>query len=332
MGRIKKKISWHQIWYENHPLSLLLIPFSWLFCLVSLLRRQAYSSGFLHRNKLTVPVIIVGNISVGGTGKTPLVIWLVKFLKKQGLKPGVISRGYGGQSEEWPQNVDSDSNPLLVGDEAVVIAKNTDCPVVVAPNRFEAGKLLLDQNDCDIIVSDDGLQHYSLHRDFEICVIDGERRHGNGRCLPAGPLRERQSRLKSVDVIVCNGVEVPGEFYMAFEASQIKQVNGSESRSFREFRAKNLHAVAGTGNPGRFFETLRKLDLNIIEHPFEDHYNFKATDFEFGDNAEVIMTEKDAVKCRDFANNNHWYLPIEATLPKIFEQRLINMLKNRRKE
>lgn len=327
MGKKKEKITWHQIWYKNHPISFLLIPFGWLFRLISFLRRQAYSSGLLHINKLVVPVIIVGNITIGGTGKTPLVIWLVRFLKKQGFKPGVISRGYGGQAEQWPQQVDPDSDPLLVGDEAVVIAKNANCPVVVAPNRFEAGELLLQNNDCDIIVSDDGLQHYSLHRDFEICVIDGKRRHGNGRCLPAGPLREPESRLRSIDAVVCNGVEVSGEFHMTFEAIQIKQVNGHDSRAFTDFNAEAVHAIAGTGNPDRFFDTLRDLGLSIIEHPFEDHYNFKSLDINFEDNAEVIMTEKDAVKCRDFANNHHWYLPIEAKLPKIFEQRLNNIFK-----
>ncbi len=322
-------INWKQLWYESnsHPLSLLLAPVGWLFCLITFLRRRAYSSGLLHSNKLPVPVIIVGNISIGGTGKTPLVIWLVDFLKKQGYKPGVISRGYGGQATEWPQSVSPESDPSQVGDEPVVIARNSACPIYVSPNRFEAGKALLKDNDCNIIICDDGLQHYSLHRDFEICVIDGSRRHGNGRCLPSGPLREPRSRLQTVDAIVCNGADVAGEFLMTFEPVQIKQLNGNGLKSFADFEAEKVHAVAGTGNPDRFFDTLRDQGLSIDEHPFEDHYQYHSSDLNFGDNKLVIMTEKDAVKCREFAKNNYWYLLIAAKLPKIFEQRLVNMLK-----
>ena len=264
-------------------------------------------------------------------GKTPLVIWLVKFFIKQGFKPGVISRGYGGQAEHWPQRVVPDSDPLLVGDEPVVIANNTNCPVYVAPDRFEAGKHLLENNDCDIIVCDDGLQHYALHRDFEICVVDGKRRLGNGRCLPAGPLRESRSRLKSVDAIVCNGADESGEFYMKLEPVKIRQVKSGDSRSFEKFETQNIHAIAAIGNPDRFFDTLRDLGLNITEHAFEDHHIFNSEDIEFGDNKQVIMTEKDAVKCREFANDHHWYLSVEAILPEIFEQRVINMLKINRK-
>jgi len=318
-----------RIWYEKrtHSLSLLLIPVGWLYCLITNFRRWAYSSGLFHSNKLSVPVIIVGNISVGGTGKTPLVIWIIDFLKRQGWKPGVISRGYGGKAGKLPQEVGIDSDPALVGDEPVVIARHTSCPVYVSPDRFAAGKALLANNECDIIVCDDGLQHYSLHRDFEICVIDGKRRHGNGRCLPSGPLREAQSRLRSVDAIVCNGAKADGEFSMVFEPVEIKQVKGSSSKSFEDFMDEKVHAVAGTGNPDRFFEALRDQGLNIVEHPFDDHYKYKRSDFDFGDKNPVIMTEKDAVKCTGYAQDNHWYLSIVAKLPEIFEHRLVNLLK-----
>lgn len=321
---------WKRIWYEGntHPLSLLLAPAGWLFCLIAFLRRRAYSSGLLYSNKLPVPVFIVGNIAIGGTGKTPLVIWLVNFLKKQGRNPGVISRGYGGESQQWPQHVSPESAPALVGDEPVVIARNADCPVYVSPDRFEAGKRLLEKYRCDIIVCDDGLQHYSLQRDYEICVIDGKRRHGNGRCLPSGPLREPLSRLRSVDAIVCNGTNEAGEFPMTFEPVEIIQMNGHRSKSFDDFLAGEVHAVAGTGNPDRFFDTLRDQGLNIIEHPFDDHHKYTASDFDFDDENPVIMTEKDAVKCQQFAKEHHWYLSIEAKLPEIFEQRIINMLKS----
>ncbi len=321
---------WKSIWYESntHPLSLLLAPVGWLFCLITFLRKRAYSSGLLHSTKLSVPVIIVGNISIGGTGKTPLVIWLVDFLQKKGYKPGVISRGYRGQATQWPQRVERDSDPAQVGDEPVVIARNSGCPVYVSPNRIEAGKSLLEDNDCDIIICDDGLQHYSLHRNFEICVIDGKRRHGNGRCLPSGPLREPRSRLKSVDAVVSNGADVTGEFFMTFEPVMIKQVNGHGIKSINDFKTEEIHAIAGTGNPDRFFDTLRGQGLSITEHPFEDHHTYCSSDFDFGDKKMVIMTEKDAVKCREFAKEYHWYLSIKAILPDIFEQRLANMLKN----
>ncbi len=326
----QKKDGWLKIWYEtpHHPLSLLLLPLSWLFRGVARLRRQAYSNGLLRSHKLVVPVIIVGNISVGGTGKTPLVIWLAKFLQDQGFKPGIISRGYGGQSQEWPQQVHADSDVMQVGDEPVVIVRQTGVPLYVSPDRFEAGSRLLAEQDCDILISDDGLQHYSLQRDFEICVIDSQRRHGNGRCLPAGPLREPTCRLNSVDAIVCNGGEFEGEFSMYFHAVNILQVSGNESRSINDFQNETVHAIAGIGNPDRFFESLRMQGLKLIEHAFPDHYVYQAADLTFNDNKPVIMTEKDAVKCLTFSNLNLWYVSIEAQLPKIFEQRLQHMLKD----
>ncbi len=318
---------WNKIWYENHPLSYLLAPIAWFYRFISYLRRVAYSTGLLHINKLPVPVFIIGNIAVGGTGKTPLVIWLIKFLKKQGYNPGVISRGYGGQATQWPQQVLAESDPELSGDEPVLIARNADCPVYVDPDRFAAGSMLLRDHDCDIIVCDDGLQHYSLHRDFEICVVDGKRRHGNQRCLPAGPLREPLSRLEYVDITVCNGADIDGEFHMAFVPVAIQQIKTGKIEQIENFRSKKIHAVAGIGNPERFFEMLRSQDLDIVEHAFPDHHLYTKTDLDFDDIKIVIMTEKDAVKCSKFAEDRHWFLHIEANLPENFERRLLNKLK-----
>lgn len=320
-------MKWEKVWYENSILSLLLLPLSWLFCLVTMTRKWAYTNRLLNTSKLPVPVIIIGNISVGGTGKTPLVIWLVKFLQHKGFKPGVISRGYGGLADHWPQEVTPGSKPEQVGDEAVVIARNIDGPVFVSPDRYEAGKSLLENYDCDIVICDDGLQHYALHRDIEICVIDGKRRHGNGYCLPAGPLREPKSRLKSVDAIINNGTDIVGEFSMRIKPIQMNQISGNITKSIETFKNATVHAIAGTGNPDRFFEALREQGLKIIEHPFDDHHNFTSSEINFRDRKAVIMTEKDAVKCQDIADENHWYLSIEAKLPEIFERRLQNLLK-----
>lgn len=193
------------LWYGKHPLVLVLLPFSWLFCALVWIRRQAYKRGLLNRHSASVPIIIVGNITVGGTGKTPLVLWLAKFLKQSGFEPGIVSRGYGGRANQWPQSVHADSDPSLVGDESVLLARRSGCPVVVAPRRYLAVQSLLTNNDCNLIISDDGLQHYALHRDIEIAVVDEERRYGNRHCLPAGPLREPVSRLKEIDLIVMNG-------------------------------------------------------------------------------------------------------------------------------
>ncbi len=318
-----------QIWYQakSHPLSLLLAPFGWIYCLTSVLRRKFYQSGLLHSEKLPVPVFIVGNITAGGTGKTPLVIWLIQFLEKQGLNPGIISRGYGGKAKDWPQEVSEESDPVLVGDEPVVIARNTQSPLYVAPDRVEAGKRLLQQHNCDIIVCDDGLQHYSLHRDFEICVIDGTRRHGNQRCLPAGPLREPVSRLHTVDAIVCNGSGFTGEYRMRLELLGIRQIRGTGTKTFEDFREQKVHVVAGIGNPKRFFDSLRGKGLDIIEHPFPDHAAYRAEDFNFSDHYPIIMTEKDAVKCVQFAEDHFWYVAVEAVLPETFEFRLSKKLK-----
>jgi len=193
------------LWYGKHPLALALLPLSWLFCAIVWIRRQAYKRGLLNRHSASVPIIIVGNITVGGTGKTPLVLWLAKFLKQQGFEPGIVSRGYGGRANQWPQSVHADSEPGLVGDESVLLARRSGCPVVVAPKRCLAVQSLLTNNDCNLIISDDGLQHYALRRDIEIAVVDEERRYGNRHCLPAGPLREPVSRLKEIDLIVMNG-------------------------------------------------------------------------------------------------------------------------------
>ncbi len=325
-------------WYHKPPLVMLLVPLSWLFCIVGMLRRKAYQSQLLKVTRLPVPVIIVGNISVGGTGKTPLVVWLVNFLKQAGYKPAIISRGYGGRERGGAQRVTSDSDAASVGDEAVLLVRRCHCPMSVAPNRVAAAQLVLENTGCDIIVCDDGLQHYALARDIEIAVIDGVRRFGNGYCLPAGPLREPPSRLDSVDFVVVNGEAAKvGEiirqtqFSMRLHPGALRQVSDDNKMcDLSVFHGQVVHAVAGIGHPARFFQHLKESGIKVIEHAFPDHHPFTAQDLQFGVNASVIMTEKDAVKCRDFAGENHWYMPVDAQLNPEFGERLLKQLKMRK--
>jgi len=277
-----------------------------------------------------VPVIVVGNISVGGTGKTPLVIAIVQYLLSKGYKPGVVSRGYGGESRHWPQIVTQDTSPVDVGDEAVLIAKRCACPVSVGSNRIKAAEKLLQENSCDVIVSDDGLQHLKLKRDVEIVVIDGERRFGNGLCLPAGPMRELSGRLRSVDFVVVNGESTDNEQSMQLMVNEFEDVSGSgQTLSSRDMSGKRAHAVAGIGNNERFFKVLEKLNIDILRHPFPDHYCYQSKDVTFDDDLPILMTEKDAVKCRQFRLNNAWFLKVDAKLENTFLGKLNDALQSR---
>jgi tetraacyldisaccharide 4'-kinase len=315
------------LWYRNSPLGLVLAPLGWLYCAGSLLRRAAYRIGILPVGRVGAPVVVVGNISVGGTGKTPLVIWIARFLKANGLRPGIVSRGYRGRADKWPQQVRPDSDPIMVGDEPVLLAQATGCPVAADPNRLRAAQTLLAHVECDMIISDDGLQHLAMGRDVEIAVIDGIRRHGNGRCLPAGPLREPVSRLDSVDLIVANGGGVPGEFDMRMAAGEAKNlVDTSIRRPLQTFAAGPVHAVCGIGVPERFFDTLERAGLTLVRHPFPDHHAYSAGDIGFDDAHPVLMTEKDAVKCRRFADTRHWCVPVRAELAHAFGARLLSLL------
>ena len=323
-----KRIELH--WYDNNPISVLLLPLAWCFCLATDLRRWLYRHGWLKSVVLPVPVIVVGNITVGGSGKTPLVVWLVEMLSGQGMRPGVVSRGYGGKAPYWPQVVSGQSDPSLVGDEPVLIARRTGCPVVVGADRVVAAQQLLADYGVDIIIADDGLQHYRLARTLEIAVIDGRRKLGNGHCLPAGPLRERRGRLRHVDLRVSTELSGVGTYLMRLEPGDVHAVNDkARIHSLRHFSRQVVHAVAAIGHPQRFFALLRECGIEIREHPFRDHHRFTAEDICFDDDLPVLMTEKDAIKCTTFADSRHWYLPVTARLNNEFGEHLLARLRSR---
>jgi tetraacyldisaccharide 4'-kinase len=305
-------------WYRISPLHLLLIPLSLVFRTLAALRRALYRCGLLASVRLPVPVVIVGNISVGGTGKTPLTLWLAQQLIEDGWHPGIVSRGYTrttGQKKKALHEVSGDDPADEVGDEPLLMAQRALCPVWIGRDRPAAARALLDAHpECDIILSDDGLQHYRLQRDAEIVVVDGARRFGNGLLLPAGPLREPVSRLQEVDAVVVNGGEVQGgEFAMRLEGTRFfNLLNPEMVVSAGEFAGQRLHAIAGIGHPQRFFAHLEHLGLSAHRHAFPDHHRYTAGDIAFGDADAILMTEKDAVKCAPFATERCWVLRVDA--------------------
>lgn len=308
-------------WYGKSRWTLLLFPFNIFFICLSFIRCN-YLIHFKQRTP-TIPVIVVGNISVGGTGKTPLIITLVKKLQAEGYSPGVISRGYASQATHYPYQVSPHSTAIEAGDEPLHIFQKTNCPVVIGSDRFESISLLRRQN-VDVILSDDGLQDYRLGRHLEIAVVDGQRWFGNGWRLPVGPLREAVSRLSQVDILVVNNPSTlpPVE---KFHSMQIKpdhwiKIKTGEKLPLNAIHSERIYAVAGIGNPQRFYQTLKQLDLNVIEQDFPDHHIYSKADFDFANEDCVVMTEKDAVKCKSFARDNWYSLAIESQLDDLFWQ------------
>lgn len=321
-------------WYGWTPWHVVLLPIALLFGAMAGLRRSLYRIGLLPVTKLPVPVIIVGNIGVGGTGKTPLAIALSRLLREQGFQPGIISRGYRGKSR-LPQAVTHQSEPAEVGDEPVLLATKAGCPVWVGPERVAAGQALLATHpEVNVLISDDGLQHYRLARDIEIVVVDAARWFGNGQLLPAGPLREPAWRLQTVDAVVINGW-LPGaptkrrEFTMQLTGDLLYNLRNPELKARPEvFAGQTVHAVAGIGHPERFFKQLKKLGMTVRPHPFPDHHAFTPQDLNFPESEAIVMTEKDAVKCVDFVADNAWVLPVEAKLDANFGSLIVEKLRN----
>lgn len=317
-----------RIWSGESPLWLLLLPLSWLYGLVSGLIRLSYKLGLKKAWRAPVPVVVVGNLTAGGNGKTPVVIWLVEQLQQQGIRVGVVSRGYGGKAETYPLLLDAQTTTAQAGDEPVLIFQRTGAPVAVSPVRSDAVKALLAAHPVQLIITDDGLQHYRLARDKEIVVVDGVRRFGNGWWLPAGPMRERASRLKSVNAIVTNGgTAQAGEIPMRLQPGLAVNLLTGERRALPELH--NVVAMAGIGHPPRFFTTLENSGLLPVKTvALADHQALTLADVEAltAPGQTLIMTEKDAVKCRAFAKTNWWYLPVDAELSGERAQRLLQEL------
>lgn len=315
-------------WLHYTLWHIVLLPLSWLFAALTALRRVLYRFGLLKSYRLRVPVIVVGNINVGGTGKTPFVVWLVEELKREGYTPGIISRGYGGSFTQIAE-VFAHSSPAEVGDEPVLIARRTGCPMVVSADRVGAGRALLEAHpECDIVVSDDGLQHYRLQRDVEIALVNADLQFGNQLLLPAGPLREKQSRLLKVDAIVNSGsaelnhlnfidkLPVP-LFNMRLQGAVFVSLQDTkQTNPASYFSHKELVAIAGIGNPERFFEQLLGLGLQFERQVFKDHHAYTLQDLTPFSDKTLVMTEKDAVKCQVFKEVDAWYLPVSAELEK----------------
>ena len=323
-------------WYRKAGWLISLWPLSILFQLLVLFRRwlQKIHS---HPERISVPIVVVGNITAGGTGKTPLTIALARHLREKGFQPGIISRGYGGNAASYPMPVDANDNTTEAGDEPVMIAAATGCPVVVGPDRNAALQHLLATKEIDVVLSDDGLQHYKLYRDIEIAVVDGQRLFGNGLCFPAGPLREPISRLDSVDYVVVNGDNSAVHeraVVMEIEPKMFLNMANGEKRPFSGApfnMGSTLQAVCGIGNPERFFSVLEKLPYPIDRFSFPDHYNFTAKDFlnaGIDEQRPLVMTEKDAIKCENFAKNNYWCLQVEINLPDSFLNEFTDKVRN----
>jgi tetraacyldisaccharide 4'-kinase len=320
----------NKFWYDDYYLATWFSPFSYLYIDVVRFRRYLYQMGILKSVRFSVPVVIVGNITVGGTGKTPLVIWLAHQLTQEGFNVGIVARGYRGKSETWPVLVDKNTSTEQVGDEAVLLANESHCPVAVAPLRVEAVRLLLKQKHCNIILADDGLQHYALRREIEIAVVDGKRRFGNNFFLPCGPLREPPERLSEVDFVILNGGEPQDdEILMTLRGEDAVNLVTQERKPLAEFRSHSCHAVAGIGHPERFFDLLASKGLKTTTHRFADHHHFKPRHIRFKDQLPVLMTEKDAVKCREFATENHWSVPVTPQLPDSFFTQLLTLIKQK---
>jgi tetraacyldisaccharide 4'-kinase len=322
--------SWlNRIWYERPAPPSWLLPLSLVYGAVAGSRRLLYAKHWRRATRLPCPVVVVGNVSVGGTGKTPLVCWLVQHLRERGYTPGIVTRGYGGSST-IVRRISASDDPALVGDESILLARRTGVPVAVGRDRPAAAHLLV-STGCNVIVSDDGLQHYALARDCEIVVIDGDRRFGNGWLLPAGPLRESPARIRAADAVVVNGGRalLPGALSMRLEAKNAVALRAGAVRPLSALTGLQVHAVAGIGNPERFFNMLRARGIEVSGRPLADHARLTAADIEFGDDKPVLMTEKDAVKCATFAGEQHWYVPVTASFDGAEADSLLDVILNK---
>jgi len=322
------QVWFNRVWYRRSPPPLWLMPLSLAYGAGAAARRSMYRRGWRHAVQLPCPVIVVGNLTVGGTGKTPLVGWLAARLAAAGRRPGIVARGYR-TTAGGPRLVAASDDAAVVGDEPLLLARRTGLPVAIGRARPAAAQRLID-GGCDVIVSDDGLQHYALRRDCEILVVDGERRFGNGWLLPAGPLRESAARCRSVDALVVNGgTASAGEWPMRLEAHSAVPLRGGAAVPLGVFRGLAVHAIAGIGNPERFFRMLRDRGIEVTAHARDDHAHYTAADIRFADGKPVLMTEKDAVKCASWADERHWAVPVDAVFAEDAADALLGIVMRR---
>ncbi|MGO2134248.1 tetraacyldisaccharide 4'-kinase [Marinobacter sp.] len=331
-----------RLWYGKGRPLLLLTPLSWLYQAVAEARRRKAVEA--HTQKLSVPVVVVGNITAGGTGKSPLTAWLVGAIQAAGWRPVVLSRGYGGNSSDYPLLVTEDTLPSLAGDEPVMLAQATGVPVVVDPDRRRGAAYALDNALGNVLISDDGLQHYRLPRDIELSVFDGSRGVGNGALIPVGPLREPVNRLDTVDFVIVNGattaddegrvppealsgIKHPQMYAMDLQPTRLVNLKTGETRSPESLHGQKIRSIAGIGNPTRFFDTLKALGAKQIAVPFPDHHRFRPEDLGTESGHLLVMTAKDGVKCRSFAPDNAWVLYVEAKLPRAFSESVLEKLR-----
>lgn len=316
------------LWYGGSPLAWLLLPFAGLFGLVTGCRRLAYRSGWLAVHRLPVPVLVVGNITVGGTGKTPVTAWLAGLCRDAGLRPGIVSRGYGGRPSASPRLVGADDDAADVGDEPLLLRRQTGVPVCVHPDRVAAGRRLIDEG-VNVIIADDGLQHYRLHRDLEIVVLDGERRLGNGFLLPAGPLREGAARLRRADLVLANGGQPgEGEFPLRSGIGRLRALDGSVHCALEVLHGHAVRAVAGIGNPGRFHAQLAAAGLRVEPVAVPDHGRVDLPALARASTVPIVMTEKDAVKYRPVHGGCPvWVAELELVVPDAVGARVLGRVR-----
>ncbi|MFK8011668.1 MAG: tetraacyldisaccharide 4'-kinase [Marinicellaceae bacterium] len=322
-----KQQNLNKIWYKGKNIPLIYKMLSRIFGSVSKTRKKLYSMGVLKTQKVKCPVVIVGNISVGGVGKTPMVIWLVNQLQSQGIKVGVVSRGYGGRREHEPMLVIPQTSSKASGDEALLIAKHTNAPVFVGKNRYKAAKKLLLDYRVDIIIADDGLQHYALHRDLEFVLIDAKYGLGNKKLLPAGPLREQVNRLDTVDLVIYKGKK-ENEHYFEYEPLMVYALGDIKNqKSIESFRNQHINAIAGIAHPGSFFNMLSNQGLAVIKNPLNDHEILTENHFDFDNDDPIFITEKDAVKCQEMQLNNVWVVVLKLVVKKHTNQAIMKLIK-----
>lgn len=326
---MRRELLLARIWARRGAAARLLLPLASLYHAVVAARRACYRTGLCRVERFSAPVVVVGGLTVGGSGKTPLVMHVATLLARRGFRPGIVSRGYGGRPPRQPLRVDAATPVAQCGDEPAMLARELSLPVVVDRNRPRGVRELFERLGCDVVVADDGLQHYTMGRQVEIAVLGGERPLGNGYLLPAGPLREPPSRLAEVDLVVCNGgAEYPGGHAMRLRSDTLRALAGGATRPLAGLRGVRVHAVAATGNPTAFFTMLAGQGLRVTPHPFPDHYRFRRGDFMAMRDAPIVMTQKDAVKCDDMALGDAWFTHAVAELDEKFDNQLVALLKS----